>query len=55
VALENGWTSSARHHARRSRELRPDAASYRLLALCSLMSERWVDALEEARCAGEEP
>jgi hypothetical protein len=55
VALENGWVDSAARHARRSHELRPGAGSYRLLALCSLMSERWLDALEEARCAEEEP
>ncbi len=41
------------HHARRRDELLPDTGSHRLLALCNLMSERWLDALEEARCAGE--
>ena len=54
-ALDNGWIEIARYHARRSHELLPDAASYRLMALCDLMSERWLDALEEARLAGREP
>ena len=45
-ALEDGRFEIARHHARRSHELLPDAESYRLMALCDLMSERWLDALE---------
>ncbi len=54
-ALENGWTRRALDHARRRHELLPDASSHRLLALCNLVSERWLDALEEARRAGAEP
>jgi hypothetical protein len=54
-ALEDGRFEIARYHARRSHELLPHAESYRLMALCHLMSERWLDAFQEAKRAHEEP
>jgi hypothetical protein len=37
-----------------SHELFPQAESHRLLALCDLMSERWLEAFGEVRRAHEE-
>jgi hypothetical protein len=54
-ALEDSRFEIARKHARRSLELLPCAESYRLMALCDLMSERWLDALEEAQRADLQP
>src|SRR3954452_24834975 len=41
-------------HALRCVELRPDAESRRLLALCALVREDWETALRLARAAGED-
>jgi hypothetical protein len=53
-ALENGRIEVALAHARKSHELFPHAESHRLMAVCELMSERWQEALREARLAGDE-
>jgi predicted metal-dependent HD superfamily phosphohydrolase len=54
-SLENGWIENARYHAQRSHQLLPHAGSYRLLAICHLMSERWPEAIRDARRATAEP
>ena len=54
-SLQNGSIENARYHAQRSHELLPNAESSRLLAICHLMSERWLDAIQEARRVGQEP
>ena len=50
-ALDNGQYEIARSHARKSHELFPHADSHRLLAVCELLSERWLEALLRARPA----
>ena len=53
-ALEDGQFEIARKHARKSQYLFPHVQAHRLMAVCELMSERWLAAIEEARRAGEE-
>ena len=54
TCFENGWIENARYHAHRSHELLPSAGSYRLLAICDFVRERWPEAIREARRALED-
>jgi hypothetical protein len=55
LELDAGRPDLALNHARRCHELRPDAQSRRMLALCALLLEDWKTALELAQCSGSEP
>jgi hypothetical protein len=47
-----GQFESALLHASKSHRLRSSAESCRLLALCSFLNERWLEAVQLARAAG---
>jgi hypothetical protein len=50
-----GQFESALLHATKIYRLRSSAESCRLLALCSFLNERWLEAVQLARAAGLEP
>ena len=54
LELEAGQPDLAMGHAIRCHELRPDADSRRLLALCALYQEDWETALQLAQAASQE-
>jgi hypothetical protein len=51
VGLRNGRIEFARRQAQIANGLRPTSESCRLMALCDLLSERWLDAVQLARRA----
>ena len=53
--LRNGQIEIARHQAQITYRLRPAGESCRLMAICDLLSERWLDAVQLARRADALP